>query len=378
MLPHYFSRRNNILTGKLDLVHERDEIASEVQFVISKVAEVVHRCFGFECPSDKCQLHHGIQEGDLNFPSGSFSDYVLPHHSMNLLQPQLETRFRRLTLQELNAVRDGIKKLPEDITEEHRRLVSDILDGRCGVILQKYSTCFSATGLGLAHLGKMISKAEAFLLNGCKTDAMAGKLHLATFYYMRGDMDQAKVWINNANTRQRLIAYTGRCSQIKIIRTKDNPYKKTDVDLNTTVKSETYACDVKYHPDDLLCLPKPLQYECALYNDLNDHQRVHPVVYSEALSVLVHIAQGEVNYALAAVQDLATTVENNEGEFHDIALNLLGYCYSLVGEVDQALYCFYLSYQKRRSIKNPCLYHAIILLVNNAIDGEVVYSRAVS
>ncbi|KAL3881050.1 hypothetical protein ACJMK2_033248 [Sinanodonta woodiana] len=377
LMPHYFARGNNILTGKLDSVHERSEIASAVQFVISNLAEVVHRCFGCECPSDKCILHHGIKEGDLNFPTGSFSDYVMPHHSMNLLQPQLETHIRRRTLKELNAVRDGIKNLPEGITEEHKLLASDILDARCGVILQKYTTCFSATGMDLAQFDKMVSTAEAFLLKGCKIDAMAGKLQLATFYYMRGEIDKAKVWINSANNHEMLIAYTGRCSQNKTIRTIYNPNKKTPVDLNAPVKSETHACDVKYHPDDLQGLPKPLQYECALYNDLSDHQRIHPVVYSEALSVLVHIAQGENQYALDAVQHLAIAVENNEGQFYDIALNLLGYCYSLVGEEDQALHCFYLSYQKRRSVENPCLFHAIILLMNKAKDGAIAYQRAV-
>ncbi|KAL3881049.1 hypothetical protein ACJMK2_033247 [Sinanodonta woodiana] len=334
-MPHYFVRGNNILTGKLDSAVKRNKLSKEVRSVISNVVEVVSCCF---------------ENG------GMYTGYNFPYYAKHVLRSPLDVILRRFTLPQLNELRQGMENLPISITEEHKSLASDMLDALVGVHLQKTLNYFSAIGSDFRDI-------ETLLLKGCKTDAMAGMLQLATFYYMCREMDMTKDAIKKANTRKGTLAYIGRCSKIIEI--------KTDVDRS--FQSETMACDVIYSPSDLVCLPTPLQYECALFDNVRSYDlQIHPVVYSEALSVLVHIAQGENQNALAAVENLAIAVKNNKWEFYDIALNLLGYCYSLVGEQDQALRCFCQSYQERRSNENPCLYHAIILLLNKARDEEIV------
>lgn len=211
---------------------------------------------------------------------------------------------------------------------------------------------------------------EAFK-RGRFIDQMSGKLYRASINITEGNFDTANQIVLSVLKADNILVYPGLCSLHTHIQLTMQGIPKQGPNIrNNKVGQMPHAFDVVFSPNDTYCVPIPVGYECSV-TQLNQEQKYndsilfHPCVYAQFLLCFGYHKTGKQEEFQNVLEQLQSTVEDILNGYQSYrAINLLGYCYYVNGNYQQAFLCFRESITITNSrMQNAALYHLCILLM---------------
>ena len=236
------------------------------------------------------------------------------------------------------------------------------------------------------------SKCLEYFNAGMSLDILSRTLYLATFYYCVNDYSLCEKAVLQVVSKPGRYLYSGRCSALYGIEIEDGNILQTP-DIPVTGEDDEIikpVFDVVFSKEDVDFVPYAIKFDCALVPEYGERFFVfHPMVYAYGLLYFTHFMVGDIESAKKALKCLAKMVQDSGPTSQRYrALNLLGFCYSLNGELDNALSCYSSSLLDTAGmvgVRNAAVYHLAVLAFGvfrtlfpereKPGDAEVIYKR---
>ncbi|CAC5421977.1 TTC30 [Mytilus coruscus] len=212
--------------------------------------------------------------------------------------------------------------------------------------------------------------AENEIVNAIDMDRISGYLYLETFYLSVDKLSMAidtmtRILETNEGTS---FIYPGECSMkegigmtsSKMLVQTDCPFLTGGIRLSVVL-----GFDIMFSPSNLIFVPYPVKYECALVQLYPEGCiMIHPVIYANFLLTFTLYEPECLQRSHAYLEKLEIVFRETKGGCqHFRALNLLGYCYLLIERFDLAYKCFEDSMNETVGhYRNAAIYHIIILI----------------
>ncbi|VDH90476.1 Hypothetical predicted protein [Mytilus galloprovincialis] len=216
---------------------------------------------------------------------------------------------------------------------------------------------------------------------GCSLDQLSGRLYQAMFLLVQNDLTEMLEGIAKIFEKSLILKYEGFCCSSKNVKISDGEISITnDVpDICDENIPGSVCYDVILTGHDVRCVPEAVKFECELndYDKASFYFLYHPAVYYYFLAFQLHQRLNDKKNKFKALGQLEhiTKIVKNENDGHR-ALNLLGYCFSEVGDEEKAFATFRLSLQMKNSAYNAAAYH-LCLMVMKHIPETYLYLRNV-
>ncbi|CAC5418846.1 unnamed protein product [Mytilus coruscus] len=271
----------------------------------------------------------------------------------------------------MNNIETSVLECLNDIEE-----LADILETS-----EKNTTVFLQRCKLLPRLNELYSETEETyqdaaihsIERGIAIDHMSGILYLASVYLNEGYVAIANKMVLEVLKVGNVLVYAGRCSEKRSIQLTMEGIPEQRQNLrNKKEKKMPHAFDVVISPNDIHCVPIPVGYECYVTQlnqekkKYNDTILFHPCVYKQFLLCFGYYKIGNRKEFENVLEQLQSTIENSKDGYQRYrALNLLGNCYYLSGNYQQAFSCFQelISLADNR-VQNAAIYHMCIMLMH--------------
>lgn len=396
MIEHYFHRSRNLLRYKLRDASERSLVQNEIAAIINQIAK--YTLNGGLIPASRVYKLWSACNGDLKVLIQICSRDVELTTYFNIVMKVNDSRRRFMSLFNMyvntTACCDSLEVLLM-IAEELKSNVAADVDSSCLEITLRFLDI--RIGFGYYHLSKqdldlsnatdLLEKCREKLVAAGEIDDLSGVLYLATFYFCMGQFTLCQDAVNRGMPQVGRYLYTGRCSKNhgieieagKLIFSPEVPVTGEDDEI---IKP---AFDIVFTKQDTEYVPYIVKFECALLPEIGDRFFVyHPCVYSYGLKYLTHTTKRDTDQANHSLECLAQVVRDlgiTPQRFR--ALNLLGHCYALKGDLNNAISCFLESLQDTASmtgVTNAAAYHLVLLLFGTFLkaekdESEIIYTR---
>lgn len=398
-LQHYFDKERNLLDNKLDNESDKDHVLQKIDEILADVEQYVTDCLeGWDIISEMCS---SCLNSHKNFKLFSkkisfLQDEYEQDEKANIVLQLYKTMFniyinitsgynipsvvfRQLIYLERNP--------PEDVEFQILESTKVFIDVRLGMT---YFGHISAPKdelfqQWLDNTGMPMEKAHTMLGHGRLLDSLSGTLYLASIYLCQGKFSISNDLVLSVLRQDKNLVYPGWCSAKRTIHLTKEGHSKLESTIHLIgTEGRTFpAFDVIFSSDDANCVPYPIKFECILaQNDSDDFIVIHPCVYAYFLLCLGQFCERRYELFANTLEQLEQLVCQLGEGFHTYrALNLLGYCYSLRGNVNAALSCYSVSLKRTQSspgVKNAAVYFICIILVKclEVPRGpEVLYER---
>ncbi|KAL3837356.1 hypothetical protein ACJMK2_022720 [Sinanodonta woodiana] len=374
ILPHYFLRKRNLLFAKLEDYHVKKNTMDKISEIIDRLIPCILECdterksslkdfssLWSLCHSDLLTLLDTNQKLVPDDPM-----YVAEIEQIHILTKctdaylsvvHLPTSFHTL----MDTV-EAIDKLPKDIDRHLIESTRSFLGVRVGMTLLS-EICLS-TNESLKP--EMMSSAILCFEDGNNMDGMCGRLYMSTFHFITGSRKNAEIILREIFSKNMVLFYCGKCGKTSHIASARGNQAEFIGNYIKITKS-TISFDMIFTSTDVSCVPRGLQYECAMLgNNMNwNFCLIHPVVYAQYLHFEIAHASNDHTEADEALRHLSIAVNNVEGYIEEHrAMNLLGFCYSKSGRTRQAIEYFVRSLGKTPTVGNAACYHLCVSVYN--------------
>ena len=364
-LPHYIFEKRNLLYSKFN-----DQTMKKR--VIEMIGELQNKIM-------PCILQSAARKGPLNTLNSIWKS--CDHSVADLIQigsteipddPNILKMFDRgLKCFKGNEAAFTIVHLPTTV----RRLVDvaeylKINSDKWEESLTRKTSCFIAIHLGYRCLAEaetttdeakrlqLQEVASHLFIEGRFLDNAAGQLHMATYFYKRGEQYKAMELISILDSKKEDLFFVGKSG-----RTLGKNYNAV-AELDET----NVAYDVVFTSEDVTCVPDAVKFECVLLGDKNNWNfcLFHPLVYAYCLLFQICFDRNNAKGCNVCIEKLANVLKIiSESIERHRALNLLGFCLRKMGLFHEALDCFRKSVRLVPSVGNAATYHISILFVES-------------
>ena len=375
-LQHYFHRRNNLLRHKLGNETEKALVVNEIASIRQNIATYtlngglgntsrVHKLWLAAAGDFGLLLQQCAKDIELT----TYFELVL---KVNKARRQHLTYFNIFantsaccdSVDTLIEIRNALEKCLQEKNVKAFETMAKFLDILLGLGYHR----LSMQDQDAASIASLQDKCRDHLSAVGNFDDLSGVLYLATFHLDSNKYRFCQDSVERAMPEVGRYLYTGRCSTNLGIE-----YEAGNIVLSREVP-ETGEEDEIIHPvfdvvftkADINFVPYPVKFECALLPEYGDRFFVyHPCVYSHALLFLSLWFRKDMSAASKALEDLAHIVGkvgNSPQQFR--ALNLLGFCYSMNGNISNAIACYISSLQATSNmtlVTNAAAYHLAVL-----------------
>lgn len=207
---------------------------------------------------------------------------------------------------------------------------------------------------------------------GKELDELSGKLYSATFALSNNEIDKTRSLLFPVMHHTKPFVYNGRCSKFTYLHVLQYFNDKIHIPKCVSFKVEylSYCTDMVFPLYAVYFVPDPIKYElilqkrkpkdllCCVY---------HPVVYASYLMFEIARKKNETKQKKNAILDnLSKFIEIYHGpsDLHR-AYNLLGFCYYINGEKNNAFAAYCKSIQNKPDDTNVGVYFLCIIVWEN-------------
>ncbi|VDI78189.1 Hypothetical predicted protein [Mytilus galloprovincialis] len=373
-LQHYFDRNINLLYTKFADIERKQRFIEKIKELSKNVIQAVINLLYQEDVSKAWSKSNGDPKtflllcDDVDFLVTSF-------HKRRYLHDQLYT-YKGISIVFYSIVIFDFDTLwfiwKYVSTNKYDGIDDDFLNSVRKFLTLRVGVCISEAlkKLNEDDYERIFIRAERAILSAIDIDRISGYLYLATFYLYINKLNLAihtlaRVLKTNEET---ILIYPGECSTHEGIgMTSSNMLFQTEGPF-LTGNIKTSACvgfDLMFSSTDILFVPDPVKYECALVQLVPEGLIIiHPVIYAYFLLTFTMYHSGNVQKTCAYLEKLERAVMEAQGGCqHFRALNLLGYCYLRIGRFDSAYKRFTESMKQTVGYyQNAAIYHIIILI----------------
>ncbi|KAL3837358.1 hypothetical protein ACJMK2_022722 [Sinanodonta woodiana] len=369
-LPHYFLRKRNLLFAKLEDHHVKKNTVDKISEIIDRLIPCILECdteskrsmedysrLWSLCHKDLLTLldtNQKLVPYDPMYVAEIENVYILTMCTDAFLSVvHLPTSFHTL----MDMV-EAIDKLPKDIDRHLLDFAKSFLGVRVGMALLSEISLSTNESLKL----EMMSSAIICFEDGVNMDGMCGCLYMSTFHFITGSRKNVEIILKEIFSKNMVLFYCGQCGKASHISSTTGNQAEFIGNYIKITKS-TISFDMVFTSADVSCVPRGLQYECAMLgNNMNwNFCLIHPVVYAQYLHFEIAHTSNDHSEADEALRHLSIAVNNVEGYFEEHrALNLLGFCYSKSGRTRQAIKYFVRSLRKTPTVGNAACYHLCV------------------
>lgn len=360
--PHYFVRTNNLFKGKL-LNGAKEKLVCILSrilqnfwievFKIPNIREVSENLEGvdIECFVDvKSATMRHLKLYKEIFYSHFNAINTFATTAMNVAFCFLETNDVDMAITKHGEYRSFTERLsltdPENV--HLWQLISHLIDISLGSQLNS-KACKTKHVIEKAEL---IQEAESLFKRGCNLDAASGKLKLATMYFSQSKYQSALNIIDQVH-----VSIIEGVIQLNVFE-----FKRPDFCLpffHRFISEEFHfvsslrdnmALDVVFLPSEMNSAPDPIKFEIIRAEQAANECKKHDPrrwaafdaeFYSLLIRFLIMHKQNAYNERRKTLLQLIEYVNKKNKFYRKIsAVNIVGYCFQLVGEVQMALDVF--------------------------------------
>ena len=233
----------------------------------------------------------------------------------------------------------------------------------CYIAIQIGYRCLAETEITKdeSKITKLNQVASLFFEEGAQLDNASGLLHLATYFYKRGEKYKAMQIISAFDSKKEELFFVGKCSaKWKLDGTYGKGYNGF-AELNES----NVAYDVIFTSEDVSCVPDAVKFECVLLGNGNNFCLFHPLVYGYSLLFQICFDRNNSKGCSVCTEELTNILKINVSSLErHRALNMLGYCLRKTGRFQEAIECFRESIQIMPSNGNAATYHLGVMFTN--------------
>lgn len=368
-LKHYFYAENNLLDNKLDNRSDKEHLLQKIGEIQADIEQYACDCLGgYEIITTMC-----------NSCQNSHKNLTLNTKTISFIMHNFEQTLYKIEVgQFYTAMFSSFASIMNDLYTRTLGSPSHLLESVCrnppeevDVRILKMIIYFIFVRTGMSFCGNIsvhedtsmsMQIAYSMLSLGRYLDSVSGTLYLASIYLCEGKFSLSKnLVLSVLRTGEPLFLLSG---EFDFIEAKGNIFP---------------VFHVIFSPFDVNCVPYPVKFECVLaQKDMHLYSSVtiHPFVYAYFLLCFGQFCDGQYGSFVNTLEQLEQLVckldhkltKSGKVLYVYRALNLLGYCYSLGGNVNAALKCYSRSLKLTQShpiIENAAVYHICIILVKN-------------
>ena len=369
-LPHYIFEKRNLLHSKFSELMIQKAVMEKIREVQNSLVPSV--------------LQSATQDGPLymlkKIWESCYDDVATLVQRGSELIPENQTLFKRVDQAKkcLNGINTAysIVHLPTTVARlvNVAKYIKDN-SGQFEEFIGRKTACYIAIQIGYGCLAETeITKDESKItvLNqyaslefeeGAQLDNASGLLHLATYFYKRGEQYKAMQIISAFDSKKEELFFVGECSaKRKLDGTYGNGYNAV-AELNES----NVAYDVIFTSEDVSCVPDAVKFECVLLGDRNNWNfcLFHPLVYGYSLLFQICFDRNNSKGCSVCTEELTNILKINVSSLErHRALNMLGYCLRKTGRFQEAIECFRESIQIMPSNGNAATYHLGVMFTN--------------
>ncbi|KAL3847039.1 hypothetical protein ACJMK2_017971 [Sinanodonta woodiana] len=383
-LQHYFHRQRNLLTYKFEDVSKKTCVLLKIDVIREDIVPHVLQCVVeweglYEMWNICNKIPEVFIEAMIRRPSDLSTGYKQAQKVENdrLKYVTLCDIFQKILsasvypFQILRQYFALVTKPPKEIESSFLEMINMFLDLKLGLayfshIIDPMDETFQE----FIQDGPMtVQDAETQFCHAEHIDSMAGGLYLASHFFCQNKFSKSNDIILTILRQDKNLIYVGMCSNYKGIQLSPEGNARQVPNNNLCERErKTYpAFDVVFSFQHLHVVPYPVQFECAVAQyDYYNCLLIHPCVYAYFLLCIGHYHVGAPFQEFLSQLDEA--VHETIGGFQRYrALNLLGFCYKLNGNLKEAFRCFRESLEETRDFQvgmNAAVYHIGILILS--------------
>ncbi|XP_063410037.1 uncharacterized protein LOC134693226 [Mytilus trossulus] len=381
--PHYFVRTNNLFRGKLNK-RQKEELISILSRILQNFWTEV-----FKIPC-LCKVSENLEEGEIE----CFADVLtatLRHPA--LLNEIINLYFSVIISLATSAMKPAFKFLRKnDIDKaierhhEYRLLIArfsltdpehleleQLLNRLIDISLGSQLNSKACKTENNIEKTKLIHEAEMLLKRGINIDTASGRLKLATLYFCQGKYRSVRNLINEVLSTEGVFQLNGFEPQSPNISPAYALRIISEQPCLTSTLRDHGALELVFLPSEINSAPDPIKFEihravlaeqeCSLDHPLS-WATFDTDFYALLLKFLILHKQNEYEERNATLAKLREYVKNTNS-FHNriSAMNVVGYCLQLVGDVQWAL-DVYLGSLVLLKTHNSAAWHLALLVWN--------------
>ncbi|CAC5377012.1 unnamed protein product [Mytilus coruscus] len=363
-LEHYFHRHRNLLANKLKNKANRKFVCTKIKEIMNNVQTCV-----LECLNDMEDLAAMLTKSGTNETNFLQQCKNLPalnerylateeaHNTINMHRFVFEICLSSFKFDEkeiagmiasdLETLDDKIKLQDTSVMGMLYVAAWSFYNMRVGMIKYRYMKAPTNPDINQEYIvNHPVTIDEAFK-HGRVIDQMSGRLYLASVNLTDGNFATSNQIVLSVLKADNILVYPGLCSLHRHIQLTMQGIPKQGPNIRKNKKGKMpHAFDVVFSPNDIYCVPIPVGYECSV-TQLNKEQKYndsilfHPCVYAQFLLCFGYHKIGNQEEFQNVLEQLQSTVEDIVNGYQRYrALNLLGYCYYVNGNYQQAFRCF--------------------------------------
>ena len=383
-LQHYFYRENNLLYNKFDNSSDKERVLQKIYEIQEDLEQCVSECLGgWKTVTEVCNSCQTLHKNFINWNteiSCQQEDYeqIMKRQELLILYRSMLIIYVNTSLgshlptfvrhQHLSFEQNP----PEDIDRQILEMTKVFIAIRLGMSFCGHIAAPEDVLFQFEPEGTSISMQDAYNLLDCgrQLDDLSGTLYLASIYLWEGKFLSSQALVLSVLRQDKLLVHSGWSSKRVIRLTKEGKAKLESTTLLTGTEEKIFpAYDVIFSSVDDHCVPYPVKFECVLaQTETENFIMIHPCVYAYFLLCVGQFRTGQFeSYAntLEQLQQLVCEL-GDELNVHR-ALNLVGHCYYLGGNVNAALRCYSSSLNLTPSspnmVVNAAAFHICIILV---------------
>ena len=381
--PHYFVRTNNLFRGKLN-----KRLKEELISIFSRILQN----FWTEVFKIPClyKVSENLEEGEIE----CFADVLTAtlRHPV-LLNEMINLYFSVIMSLATSAMKPAFKFLRKNdidiaIKRHHEyrlliarfsltdpehleleQLINRLIDISLGSQLNS-KACKTENNI---EKTKLIHESEMLIKRGINLDTASGRLKLATLYFCQGNYKHVRNLINEVLFTEGVFQLNGFEPQSPNISPADALRIISEQPCLTSTLRDHGALELIFLPPEINSAPDPIKFEinravlaeheCSLDNPLS-WATFDADFYALLLKFLILHKQNEYEERNATLSKLRKSVKTNKSFYNRIsAMNVVGYCLQLVGEVQWALDVFLGSLVLLKT-HNSAAWHLALLVWN--------------